>query len=94
MNKIKKVLMILIAFMHLASFVYAQAAARELAFDYALFSGEFHSLKEGEEKIEFKFYNGSYSICEHEAKAIPILVVNRDANDNKYFPTVDFKHDQ
>src|SRR3989338_3312888 len=85
MNKIKKVLMILIAFMHLASFVYAQAAARELAFDYALFSGEFHSLKEGEEKIEFKFYNGSYSICEHEAKAIPILVVNRDANDNKYF---------
>ncbi len=88
MNKIKgvlkKALGFFIVFLFLINFVYAQIAARELAFDYSLFSGEFYSLKEGEEKIDFKFYNGTYRICSNERKTIPILVVNQGNAVNKY----------
>ncbi len=83
------IIVLLLISLYLINFAYAQVAAREnareLAFNYALFSGKFYDLKEEEEKIEFEFYNGTYSICENERKAIPILVVNKDANtNNKY----------
>ncbi|MBI2652728.1 hypothetical protein HYX00_04655 [Candidatus Woesearchaeota archaeon] len=76
MSKIKKALMVFIVLLHLISFVYAQ--------DYALFSGKFYDLRGGEEKIEFDFYNATYNICENEKKTIPILIVNKEAIDNKY----------
>lgn len=75
MSQIKKAL-VFIVFLFLTSFVYAQ--------DYALFSGKFYELKEGQEKIEFEFYNGTYNICENEGKATPILIVNNANIDNKY----------
>ena len=88
MNKLKgvlkKALGFFIVFLFLVNYVYAQIAARESAFDYSLFSGEFYSLKEGEEKIDFKFYNGTYRICSNGGKTIPILVVNQGDAVNKY----------
>ena len=84
MSKIEKILVVFFVFLFLISFVYAQVDARELAFDYSLFSGKFYELKEGQEKIEFEVYNGTYNICENEAKTIPILVVNKADIDNKY----------
>lgn len=79
------IIVLLLISLYLINFAYAQAAAGEPAFDYALFPGKFYSLSEGEEKIEFEFYNGTYSICENEKKAIPILVANKDLNtDNRY----------
>ncbi len=77
MTKIKKTLMSLVVFLLLINFVYAQ--------DYSIFSGKFYDLKEGEEKIQFEFYNDTYNICESEERIIPILVVNKDTKiDNKY----------
>ena len=77
MNKLKKVLLVLVVFLFCINLTYAQ--------DYAIFSGKFYDLRESEEKIQFEFYNGTYSICENEERAIPILVVNKDAKtDNKY----------
>ena len=81
----KKILGVLAVFFLVVSSVYAQVAARELAFDFSLFSGKFYEPKEGEEKIEFEFYNGSYNICGKEKKTIPILVTNKDSKtDSKY----------
>ena len=78
MDKIKRILMMFFVFFYLISFVYAQ--------DYSLFSGRFYDLNNGEEEIEFEFYNGTYSICENGEKTIPILVVNKDAKeDNKIY---------
>ena len=76
MNTNKKALIVFVVFLYLISFVYAQ--------DYALFSGKFYELKQGEEKIEFEFYNGTYNICESEEKSVSILVVNKEAIDNSY----------
>ena len=77
MNKIEKLFTALCVFFYLMTFVYAQ--------DFSLHSGKFYELKEGEEKIEFEFYNGSYNICENEKKTIPLLIVNKDKeNDNRY----------
>mgnify|MGYP001567409092 CR=1 FL=1 len=76
MKKTKKILTVFAVFLYIISFAYAQ--------DYSLFSGKFYDLKEGEQKIEFEFYNGTYGICEGEEKTIPILVVNKDAYGNKY----------
>ena len=77
MTKIKKTLMSLVVFLLLINLVYAQ--------DYSLFPGKFYDLKEGEEKIQFELYNGTYRICENEERTIPIFVVNKDTKiDNKY----------
>ncbi|MDP3766188.1 MAG: hypothetical protein Q8R04_06765, partial [Nanoarchaeota archaeon] len=77
MNKIKKILVVFFVFLCIITSAHAQ--------DYAVFSGKFYNLKQGEEKIEFEFYNGTYNVCEYEKKTIPILVVNKDANiDSKY----------
>ncbi|MBI3026691.1 hypothetical protein HYY70_01125 [Candidatus Woesearchaeota archaeon] len=74
---IKKSLIMFVILLLLTIPVYAQ--------DYAMFSGRFHDLKEGEQKIDFEFYNGTYHICESEEKSIPILIVNKDAKtDNTY----------
>lgn len=72
----KKILGVLFVFLFLISFVYAQ--------DYSLYSGKFYDLREGQEKIEFEFYNGTYDICENEEKTAPILIVNKASVDNKY----------
>jgi len=76
MAKTGNLLAALLALFCLANFVYAQ--------DYSLHSGKFHSLKEREENIEFEFYNAAYDICENEKKAIPIMVVNKGADEGKY----------
>lgn len=76
MGKQNRIAMFFVVMLCLAGFVYAQ--------DYALFSGKFYDLKEGEEKIEFEFYNGTYSICEEEKKTIPLLIANIGKNDNNY----------
>ena len=71
---IKKILVILLAFLILAGVSYAQ--------DYSLYSGKFYEPDDSKTKIEFEFYNGTYSICENEKKHIPILFVNSaDTND-------------
>lgn len=74
--KAKKLLVVFFVFLYFASSAHAQ--------DFSLFSGKFYDLKDGEEKIEFEFYNGTYNICESERKAIPILVVNKGVEDDKY----------
>lgn len=58
-------------FLLLSSIVYGQ--------DYSIYSGKFYDLKQGEEKIEFEHYNGTYNICEDENKAVPILIENNGA---------------
>lgn len=68
--------MLFLVFLYSASFAYAQ--------DYALASGKFYDLKEGEEKIKFEQFNGAYNICENEEKTIPILITNKANTDNKY----------
>ena len=69
MKKTKKILTVFAIFLYFISFAYAQ--------DFALFSGKFYGLKDGKQKIEFEFYNGTYSICESEERTIPILVVKQ-----------------
>ena len=66
----------LIVFLFLISFAYAQ--------DFSLLSGKFHDFEKREEKIDFEFYNKTYSICENEKKAIPILVTNKANSDRRY----------
>src|SRR3989338_9239533 len=75
MAKIKRVLILLIAFLYLANLAYAQ--------DFSLFSGQFYEPK-GEKSIEFDFYNGTYSICGNEEKTIPIMVINKANIDSRY----------
>lgn len=76
MNASKKRLMVLFVFLILASSAYAQ--------DYSLFSGKYYDLRQGQENIEFEFYNETYIICENDKKSIPILAVSNDAKtDNK-----------
>ena len=41
-------------------------------------------MKEGQEKISFEPYNGTYGICENEKKSVPILIVNNEAADDSY----------
>jgi|GEM_PF-4301094 hypothetical protein len=72
---LKKIQVILV-FLFFASFVYAQ--------DYSLYSGNFYELGENQEKIEFEFFNGTYSICENERKSVPILVANNANTDDRY----------
>ena len=74
--KLLKKLAVLFAFLFLISNVYAQ--------DFDLFSGKFYELKEGEERIEFEAFNGTYNICGSEVRTIPIMVVNNDDSDNKF----------
>ena len=76
MAEIKRVLILLIAFLYLANPAYAQ--------DFSLFSGKFHDFAEGQKSIEFEFYNGTYNICENEKKTIPIMVVNKANIDGRY----------
>ncbi|MEK6984038.1 MAG: hypothetical protein AABX33_05670 [Nanoarchaeota archaeon] len=71
-----KKMQVFFVFLLLASLAYAQG--------YELHSGKFQELKEGNEKIEFEFYNGTYSICESEQRTIPILVVNKNEITDKY----------
>ncbi|MBI2650680.1 hypothetical protein HYX04_05220 [Candidatus Woesearchaeota archaeon] len=78
MSTAKKALMVFVVFLCLLSFVYAQD------YDYSLFSGKFYDAKEGLEKIEFELNNGTYNICGHEDKQLPILVVNKGSVGNKY----------
>ncbi|MBI2658911.1 hypothetical protein HYX05_02295 [Candidatus Woesearchaeota archaeon] len=76
MDKTKKILAVFAIFLCLISFAYAK--------DFALFSGRFYEIKDGEQKIEFESYNGTYDICENEKKTIPIMVVNNASSDDKY----------
>ena len=77
MAKAVRLFTVLLLFFYVFNLVYAQ--------DYSLYSGKFYDLKEGEEKIEFEFYEGDYNICENEKKTIPILVINEDTKtDNTY----------
>ncbi|MBI2653432.1 hypothetical protein HYX02_01335 [Candidatus Woesearchaeota archaeon] len=76
MTHLKKGWIVFLIFLFLISSAYAQ--------NFDLFSGKFYELKEGEERIEFESFNGTYDICENEKKAIPILIVNNDAVDNKF----------
>ncbi|MBS3105533.1 hypothetical protein J4234_04705 [Candidatus Woesearchaeota archaeon] len=76
MKKTKKILTVFAIFLYFISFAYAQ--------DFALFSGKFYGLKDGKQKIEFEFYNGTYDICENEKKTIPILIVNNANSDDNY----------
>ena len=65
-----------------AFFVFLFFASIAHADGYSMHSGKFYELRESEEKIEFEFFNGTYSICENEKKLVPILAVNRDAAEN------------
>lgn len=76
MNKLQ-ISAILIVFLILVNLSNAQ--------DFSVYSGNFYEHKEGQENISFQSYNGTYSICENEDKAIPILVINKDGKtDNEY----------
>lgn len=76
MGETKKISAAFAVFLCLVSIAYAQ--------NYSMFSGKFYGLKEGEQKIEFELYNGTYDLCENEKKAVPILIVNNDNINNKY----------
>lgn len=60
----KKALVFFAAFLFLVNLAYARAAARELAFNYSLFSGEFYNLKDATIK---NYYSNEY---------VPIKIAN------------------
>ncbi len=74
MKKIKK-LIVFALFLFAINLAYAQ--------NYDIFSGKYYYF-EGEEKIQFEFYNDTYSICENDEKTIPIMIVNKANVDNRF----------